>query len=85
MKYLLYTSVLCDILSEVYSLSITFQYRDVDLFYLQPAVALAIQKLKLIKTEHGQNFSIVLVQLEDVEDKNENIKQFYKKTAMSRH
>ena len=40
------------------------------LFY---SVALALQKLKLMKSDPGQNLSIVLVQLENVEDKNENL------------
>ena len=53
-------------------MSKTFQYCDVDLFVLQLVVALAIQKLELMKTEPGQNLSIVLVKLEHVEDKDEN-------------
>ena len=51
----------------VYSLSERCQYCDVDLFVLQLAVTLAIQELELIKVE-----PIVLVQLENVADKNEN-------------
>ena len=52
-----------------YSLSKTFQYCDVDLFVLQLGVALVIKKLEVMKTESGQNISIVLVQLKHVEEK----------------
>ena len=44
-----------------YSLSKTFQYRDVDLSLLQPAVTLAIQKLDIMKIEPGQNFSFFVI------------------------
>ena len=43
------------------------------MFILQRAVALALQKLKLTKGDPGENFSIVLVQLENVEDRNDNL------------
>ena len=73
MKYLLYTTMLCDILSAIFSLSKTFQSRDIGLSVLQPAVALAIQKLEVMTTEPGQKFSFVLKQLDHVEERNGNV------------